>query len=70
MHGPEASAGKVAEDTGQEEEESSRERRRLDSVHGLLDQEEPEEKEGQDESGPGLAPWLFLAEEMPEKMEA
>jgi hypothetical protein len=70
MHGLEAAAGKEAEDTGQEEEESRRDCRPLDLVHRLLDQEEPEEKERQDENGPGLAPRLFLAEEMPEKMKA
>ncbi len=70
MHGLEAPAGKKAEDPGHDEGKNGRARGTLDSLHRSLDQEEPEEKEGQDDSGPRLVPKFPLAEEMPEEMEA
>jgi hypothetical protein len=70
MHSPKAAAGKKAEDPGHEKKKNGRECSPFDSFHGLLYQEEPEEKKRQDKSGPGLAPGFFLAEEMPEEMKA
>jgi hypothetical protein len=69
MHGSEAAAGKEAEGSGQHQGQDGRGGSSKNFSYHLFDQEEPEEKERQDESGSGLVPRLFPAEKIPDEME-
>ncbi len=70
MEAQKAAAGEEADGQGQKKKENCRELISLDVFHGLLNQKEPEQKERQDKNRRGLAPEIFLAEEMPGQMHA
>jgi hypothetical protein len=66
----ETAAGEEADGQGQQKKEQRRELTSLDFFHGLFNQKEPEQEECQDKDSRGLAPEVFLAEEIPDQVKA
>jgi hypothetical protein len=70
MQAQKTAAGEEANGQRQQKKEERRELAPFDFFHGLFDQKEPEQEERQDKDCRGLVPEVFLAEEIPDEVQA